>query len=310
MEVMLDERRYHEKPPRGGSAYGAISGALAHNRKTLTVSELAELLTSGCTFAPGVFRYGRRSNDTWVQQQVFGLDFDHGWRVEDFIMLSERLGVRPAFVYPTFSHTDAEHRFRAVFVNDTVVVDPRLRKLIQGALLLLFVQGDAVADTQCRDAARYFLGSNRPCLHEEFAARINPFQLIDTYLNERKTTDPAHFADHRRHFCETFGISDGPNGFGVSCLGFEPNHSSLGDVGEKVVDVYSNNTPTTFSPDNDFALTSFEGRTYQILWKKTGKDKLGREKPNSKHPQIVRPAEAELPEIARQRFGQRESDEL
>jgi len=307
---MVDEHRYREKPPKGGPAWGAISWALARNRTSLTVPQLAQLLTSGCTFAPGVFRDRRRSNETWVQQQVFGLDFDHGWRVEEFLKLSERLGVRPAFVYPTFSHTATDHRFRAVFVNDTVVADPRLRKLIQGTLLLLFVLGDAVADTQCRDAARFFLGGNRACLHEEFAARINPFQLIDTYLNERKTTDPAHFADHRRDFSETFGISDGPNGFGVSFFRFEPNHSSPGDVGEKVVDVYSNNTPTTFSPDNDFFLTSFEGRTYQILWKKTDREKLGQEKPNSKHPQVVRPAEDELPEIARQRFGQRESDEL
>ena len=306
VEVMLDEHRYREKPPRGDPAWGIINGALARNRKALTLPELAELRTSGCTFAPGVFRDSRRSNDTWVQQQVFGLDFDHGWRVEEFLRLSERLGVRPAFVYPTFSHTDTDHRFRAVFVNDTVVTNPRLRKLIQGALQLLFVQGDAVADTQCSDAARFFLGSNRPCLHEEFGARINPFQLIDTCLKERKASDPSHYADHVRKLADTLGISCEPKQFGVICLGFEPDQSSPYVVGETDVGTYLHNTPTSISPDTmDSVRIAYKGIIYQILWKRTDRGRsINRTTP------VRHRAEEGRPEKPLRRLGQKEKDEL
>lgn len=306
VEVMVDEHRYREKPPKGCPAWGAISWALARNRTSLTVPQLAQLLTSGCTFAPGVFRDERRSNETWVQQQVFGLDFDHGWRVEDFLRLSERLGVRPAFVYPTFSHTDAEHRFRAVFVNDKVVTDPRLRKLIQGALLLLFVQGDAVADTQCSDAARFFLGSNRPCLHEQFAARINPFQLIDTCLKERKASDPHHYADHKRKLADTLGISCEPERFGVICFGFEPDQSSPEVVGETDVGAYIHNTPTSNSPDTmDSVPVSYKGITYQILWKRTD-----RERSTNRTTPVRHRAEEGRPEKPLRRLRQKEKNEL
>jgi len=136
VEVSLDETRFTAKP-EGGSK-NRVSNAIARNRREITLEELANLLTQGCTFSPGVFRDNQRKNETWVQQQLFALDFDHGLRIGEFLEMCAALEVHPAFVYPSFSHTEENQRFRAVFVNNAVVTDMRLRIFVQGLLMKLF----------------------------------------------------------------------------------------------------------------------------------------------------------------------------
>ena len=271
IDVMLDRTQYRSKPPRKDSAWGRINHAIANNWVSITIPELARLLTLGCSFTPGVFRDGKRSNDTWVQQQAFGLDFDHDYRIDEFLDACDRWQIHPAFLYPTFNHTEDEHRFRAVFVNDTVVTDKRLRKLIQGLLMLMFTKPgtvkDATPDTQCTDAARLFCGTNKPLISSDFTATINPIDLFDKYRRFLQSSNPLHSAELLNRFALDFGIDFRDRKIGVCCFDFEQASHSVKNSGESTVGVLHVYTPTVFSPvDETTTVISHNGILFCIHW--------------------------------------------
>lgn len=221
VEVMLDETRRSAKPPKGDWAWREINKAVSTNRRHVTVGELATLLTQGCTFAPGVFRDGKRSEETWTQQQVFALDFDNdkpgnSLTPEVFLRRCEALDVHPAFVYPSFSDSPQRRKFRAVFVNDTVVEHPRLRVFVQTLLMEIFSFDEGTPDPNCRDGARLFLGTNRKTLHENHTATVNPVQLFEAAKKQLLARGPAHFARDMERLCARAGLAHGgPQSVGV-----------------------------------------------------------------------------------------------
>ena len=270
IDVMLDRTQYRSKPARGDPAWARINHAVAHNRESIGLPELAHLLTQGCSFTPGVFRDGKRSNDTWVQQQAFGLDFDHDYRIEDFLAACDEWSVYPAFTYPTFNHTEQEHRFRAVFINDGVVTDKRLRTLVQGLLMLMFTKtsfgNDVASDTQCKDAARLFCGTNKPLIQHSFDSRINAIDLLDKYLKAKKTSDPFHYADWEKKIAADFGIDHRNRRLGVNCLEYRTPHS-VSKTGENTVGVLLYNTHTSISPTTSIiSLIPHNDMIFSIQW--------------------------------------------
>ncbi len=200
VEVMLDRTGYAAKPAKGDRVWAKINEAIAKNRESMSIPELARLLTSGCSFAPGVFINGKRSNDTWVQQQIFALDFDESLTIEEFLEMSREYGITPAFMYPSFNHTEDGHRFRAVFIADTIVTDTRVRTFIINLLFLMYTKPGNTPkekrgpDEHCKDFPRFFLGTNKPLIQQDFTARINPIQLLNAFLNEKKRSDSTNLA--------------------------------------------------------------------------------------------------------------------
>ncbi len=287
-EVMLDRTQYQSKPPKKQPSWVSISNALANNRECVSIEELAALLTSGCSFCPGVFSGGKRSNDSWVQQQVFGLDFDGGYTIEQFQEDCLKWRVQPAFAYPTFNHSENDHRFRAVFVCDHVITDIRLRNLVQGQLMLMFSepwQGRGV-DQQCKDAARFFLGTNKPLISESFSSRINPIALLKTFLANKKLTNPAHYSGWVKKIATDFHVALRNRELGVSLIEWLPSPSHVGQVGETTVGVYINNAPTSVSPDSvDDTVVVLNDEVYSISWEKVNHQ--------NKTPQEHRRAKAE-----------------
>ena len=91
------------------------------NPEDITIKDLADALVHGASFRPGVL-YGRKKDD-WKEQQLFGLDFDHNTTIEEKYEKAIALGIKPCFLYTTFSHSEKEHKFRMVFCNDTVIKD-------------------------------------------------------------------------------------------------------------------------------------------------------------------------------------------
>jgi hypothetical protein len=266
IDVMLDRTQYTSKPPKGNPIWGRINQAVARNRESIPIPELAHLLTLGCTFAPGVFRDGKRSNDTWVQQQVFGLDFDHDYRIEEFLAACERWRIQPAFVYPTFNHTEQEHRFRAVFVNDVLVTDKRLRKLIQGLLMLMFTSENATPDKACMDPARLFCGTNKPLIVHSYDARLNAIDLLDKFLKAKKSSDPSHYAEWEKKIASDFGIDFRNRSLGVNCFDYDCLNS-VQETGENAVRVLINNTPTSNSPTiPTISFVHHKDMTFSIQW--------------------------------------------
>ena len=278
VDVMLDRKQYQSKPPRGDSAWRRINYALANNRESINISELAHLLTQGCSFTPGVFSGGKRTNDTWVQQQVFALDFDHDYRIEEFLAVSLKWGIKPTFMYPTFNHTEQAHRFRAVFVHDTVVTDMRLRYLIQGLLMLIFPKpgssNDTAADKQCIDPARIFCGTDKPLIKESFDARINAIELLDKYLKDKKQNDGPHYADWEKRFAADFGIAICNRKLGVSQNDYFTIPHSVSKTGEISVLALIHYTQTPFSPTLVISCEiSYRDILYEIQWSTSNESK-------------------------------------
>ncbi len=116
---MLDTKRYKEKPQ--GYEVGNLQNRLANTQVEIEISDLAELLANGCTFKPALL--SGKKDDTWVSQQLIGLDFDNGTTIDDELSKCKELDILPVFGYTTFSHTDQKHKFRLVFCLDNVITD-------------------------------------------------------------------------------------------------------------------------------------------------------------------------------------------
>jgi hypothetical protein len=120
------------------------------------------------------------------------------------------LGIQPAFVYKTFSYTEAEQKFRAVYILDHIVTDIRLRDLVIKLLMKLFPE----CDKACIDASRMFYGGKG--LHScQFDNRVNPFALFDTYLKQLELKSPSNFARARTNFLNDIGIAISETEIGV-----------------------------------------------------------------------------------------------
>lgn len=145
----------------------------------ITIRDLADALVHGASFRPGVL-FGRKKSD-WKKQQLFGLDFDHDTTIEEKYNKAIALGIKPCFMYTTFSHSEQEHKFRMVFCNDTVIEDADLRDKLQATLMGIMKDADPV----CFNRDRLFYGGKgQVVLHPDYNSRINVETVIDKYWNE------------------------------------------------------------------------------------------------------------------------------
>jgi hypothetical protein len=109
------------------------------------------------------------------------VDIDTGMKLEDLLehWFYQLYG---AGFYTTASHTEANPRFRIIYVLDEPITDKqRMRQLYEG---LLSIHG--AADTSCKDICRLFYGAIKP----EYAAissKTLPDYGVDLAISQRKT---------------------------------------------------------------------------------------------------------------------------
>jgi len=122
----------------------------------VSIDELATIVAQpiGATFCPVNFNGRERSNDNFVSQSIFALDFDGNIIPEDAIKRFEKYGLMPNLYYTTFSDTPEKRKFRIVMFLDTIITDRKQRDHIALSLLKLFPE----ADNSCKDASRMFFG--------------------------------------------------------------------------------------------------------------------------------------------------------
>lgn len=167
--------RFKNKPDKEG----AKKVQLNLKPTDITISDLADNLVHGASFRPGVL-YGRKKDD-WKEQQLFGLDFDHNTTIEEKYQKAIQYGIRPCFMYTTFSHSEKEHKFRMVFCNDTVITNGNLRDRLQATLMGIMEDADEV----CFNRDRLFYGGKgQVVLHPDYEARINAEYIIEKYWND------------------------------------------------------------------------------------------------------------------------------
>lgn len=121
--------RFKNKPDSGG----ARKVQFDLKPTNITIKDLSDALVHGASFRPGVL-YGRSKND-WKEQQLYGLDFDHNTTIEEKYNKAMMLGIKPCFMYTTFSHSEEEHKFRMVFCNNKVITDGNYRDKLQATLM-------------------------------------------------------------------------------------------------------------------------------------------------------------------------------
>lgn len=176
IKCMYFNHRFNEKPQ--GKQCGWVQNSLTQS--DITIENLADALCHGASFKPGVLIGGNKA-ENWYQQQLFGLDFDDGIRIEEAYNKVISLGITPCFMYTTFSHKEEHHKFRMIFCNDTVITDGNIRDRLQATLMGIIGGIDEVCFNRDR---LFFGGKGQVVLHPDYEVRINAESIIEKYWND------------------------------------------------------------------------------------------------------------------------------
>lgn len=173
---MYFNHRFKDKPQ--GKQCGWVQKSLT--QVNITIENLADALVHGASFKPGVLAGGNKA-ENWIEQQLFGLDFDDGIRIEEAYNKVISLGITPCFMYTTFSHKEEHHKFRMIFCNDTVITDGNIRDKLQATLMGTIGGIDEVCFNRDR---LFFGGKGHTVLYPDYDTRINAESIIEKYWND------------------------------------------------------------------------------------------------------------------------------
>ena len=176
IECMYFNHKFKEKPQ--GKRCGWVQKNLT--QVNIEIENLADALVHGASFKPAVLVGGNKA-ENWYQQQLFGLDFDDGIRIEEAYNKVLSLGITPCFMYTTFSHKEDHHKFRMIFCNDTVITDGSIRDRLQATLMGVIGGIDEVCFNRDR---LFFGGKGQIALYPDYDARINAETIIEKYWND------------------------------------------------------------------------------------------------------------------------------
>ena len=176
IRCMYFNHRFKDKPQ--GRQCGWVQKSLT--RVNITIENLADALVHGASFKPGVLVGGNKA-ENWIEQQLFGLDFDGGIRIEEAYNKVVSLGITPCFMYTTFSHKEEHHKFRMIFCNDTVITDGNIRDKLQATLMGIIGGIDEVCFNRDR---LFFGGKGHTVLYPDYDIRINAESIIEKYWND------------------------------------------------------------------------------------------------------------------------------
>lgn len=179
--VTLDTRRVYSKPEN--SYHYSITKNLTHFTG-LTITEFSEYVSPPYSYTwSGAKFNGFRSNNNWVEQCVFGLDFDDGdITPEETIERLNQIGIYPQVWYSTFSDSPQKRKFRVVIFLDEPVKNKKTHKFIFDTLFFLFPE----VDKKCKDASRYFLGGkDYTIIHDEPVPKFKFLESLGIYMHSR-----------------------------------------------------------------------------------------------------------------------------
>ena len=176
IKCMYFNYRFKEKPQ--GKQCGWVQKSLT--QVNITIENLADALVYGASFKPGVLAGGNKA-ENWIEQQLFGLDFDDGIKIKEAYNKVISLGITPCFMYTTFSHKEEHHKFRMIFCNDTVITDGNIRDKLQATLMGTIGGIDEVCFNRDR---LFFGGKGHTVLYPDYDTRINAESIIEKYWND------------------------------------------------------------------------------------------------------------------------------
>lgn len=176
IRCMYFNHKFKEKPQ--GKQCGWVQKSLT--QADISIENLADALCQGASFKPAVLVGGNKA-ENWAEQQLFGLDFDDGIRIEEAYNKVISLGITPCFMYTTFSHKGEHHKFRMIFRNDTVITDGNIRDRLQATFMGIIGGIDEVCFNRDR---LFFGGKGQVVLYPDYDTRINSESIIEKYWND------------------------------------------------------------------------------------------------------------------------------
>jgi len=191
-----------------------------------TLGEIRCALLTGQTVLPiETHQSGNLNKSNWKSQRLFFLDFDKDYSPSEFENDCARYGIFPALAYTTFSHTEEQPRFRAVFVNEYVITDSRLRRLTVQLLRRLYPK----SDTKVFNENRFFYGGKTELSYRP-DKEIHPISLLNIFYRELCGKAANGGAERIRSLARDTGIEldSRPLRLRVQQLDFDPYHESRG----------------------------------------------------------------------------------
>ena len=187
VQIHMHEQAYRSKPQKAEIA--KISNTITEKKETMDVCDFAKAAgEEGRTFTPAVFD-GSRKKECFVSQQVYALDFDSGFTIEEFMERANKYNITPAFIYETFSSTEENPKFRAVFINDCRIDDREAASILIQMLQMIFPE----SDKSCKDVARMFFGG-KSLRMTDCDATINLYDISSSLQAFLRTKDGKNYA--------------------------------------------------------------------------------------------------------------------
>ncbi len=162
----------------------------------ISVQDLFDVICSGGSFRPAAIR--GNSDSGFISQQIFAVDIDNA-KSKDPIPEADRLtpqeaisraraaGLKPNFIYPTFSDSPELRKYRILFLLDVPIIEPELRSRVADYITDIF---GIAADGKCKNPARLFFGTDKPPILTD-TDHINRIQDIERLLPDRPAQKPT-----------------------------------------------------------------------------------------------------------------------
>ena len=162
------------------------------NSLEVSTTRLADAINKGYCFSPATFN-GKRSNDNFVSQQAFVLDFDSGISMREVYNQLGEYSIVPNIAYTTFSHTEAIPKFRVIIILTEPIYSKAIRDSIQLTLMKICPQ----CDIACKDAARLFYPSlNVLDINHLFTTNEELLEIVET-LAEPIVYQPVNLNEYK-----------------------------------------------------------------------------------------------------------------
>lgn len=190
---MFFDKRYTEKPK---DDVGFIVNSLSECN--IELKELADKVSMGCTFIPALLR-GGKSNNNFVSQELWALDFDHNSTIDEILSRCKSKGLEPVFGYTSFSHTPDNHRFRLVFHSNRLATDIEERNRIQRSIMNIFPE----CDPACYSASHFFYGGKQQLLYDEDKS-FDPDVIIQKYYKPPESPPKSKYSDKSKNQTRSF----------------------------------------------------------------------------------------------------------
>lgn len=161
-KISLEPTKRKCKPDQ--RTIGHLTNVIGQYTVDLSLREIAVCVGSqGQSFCPAVFHAPKRCEDNYVQQQLFALDFDNGITFDEVKERADELHLAIAFAYHSFRSSEAQEKFRVIFVHEIVVDNAEVAKLIILLLIKIFPE----CDSRCKDVSRLFCGGKDLFYYDE-----------------------------------------------------------------------------------------------------------------------------------------------